>query len=55
MIMSSPVKELADRYPCHRGSTYSSDIADDLLVIHELSGADAVASFHGIGKATYDC
>ena len=29
-----------------------SDIADDLLAIHGLSGADAVASFHGIGKAT---
>ncbi len=29
-----------------------SDIADDLLASHGLSGADAVASFHGIGKAT---
>ena len=29
-----------------------SDIADDLLAIHGLSGADEVASFHGIGKAT---
>ena len=29
-----------------------SDIADDLLAIHGLSGADAVLSFHGIGKAT---
>ena len=29
-----------------------SDIVDDLLAIHGLSGADAVASFHGIGKAT---
>ena len=29
-----------------------SDIADDLLAIHGLSGADAVASSHGIGKAT---
>ena len=29
-----------------------SDIADDLLAIHGPSGADAVASFHGIGKAT---
>ena len=29
-----------------------SDIADDLLAIHGLSGADAVASLHGIGKAT---
>ena len=29
-----------------------SDIADDLLAIHGLSGADTVASLHGIGKAT---
>ena len=29
-----------------------SDIADDLLAIHGLSGADEVASFHRIGKAT---
>ena len=29
-----------------------SDIADAPLAIHGLSGADAVASFHGIGKAT---
>ena len=29
-----------------------SDIADDLLAIHGLSGVDEVASFHGIGKAT---
>ena len=29
-----------------------SDIADDLLAIHGLSGADEVASLHGIGKAT---
>ena len=29
-----------------------SDVADDLLAIHGLSGADEVASFHGIGKAT---
>ncbi len=29
-----------------------SDVADDLLAIHGLSGADAVASLHGIGKAT---
>ena len=29
-----------------------SDIADDLLASHGLSGADEVASFHGIGKAT---
>ena len=31
-----------------------SDIEDDILAIHGLSGADAVgvASYHGIGKAT---
>ena len=29
-----------------------SDIADDRLAIHGLSGADAVASLHGVGKAT---
>ena len=29
-----------------------SDIADDLLVIHRLSGANTIASLHGIGKAT---
>jgi len=29
-----------------------SDIANDMLVIHGLSGADTVATLHGIGKAT---
>ena len=29
-----------------------SDVADDLLAIRGLSGADAVASLHGTGKAT---
>ena len=29
-----------------------SDIAHDLLAIHGLSGADTVASYHGIGKAS---
>jgi len=29
-----------------------SDIADDLLAIHGLSGADTVASLHGIDNAT---
>ena len=29
-----------------------SDVADELLAIHGLSGTDAVASLHGIGKAT---
>ena len=30
-----------------------SDIANDLLAIHGLSGADTVATLHGIGKATF--
>ena len=51
MIMSSPVKERA--VIAIRAKVEShSDIADDLLAIHALSGADTVASFHGIGKAT---
>jgi len=29
-----------------------SDIANDMLAIHGLSGADIVATLHGIGKAT---
>ena len=37
--MSSPVKG-------HR------DIAADLLAIHGLSGADTLASLHGIGKGS---
>ena len=37
-------------YSCHRES--HSDMADDLLAIQGLSGADAVVSLHGIGKAT---
>ena len=41
----------SDRY--FRATVESrSDIADDILAIHGLSGADAVASLHGIGKAT---
>ena len=51
MIMSSPVKERA--VIDIRATVEShSDIADDLLEIHVLSGAYAVASLHGIGKAT---
>ena len=50
VIMSSPVKERAVLYI--RATVEShSDIADYLLTIHGLSGADAVASFHGIGQA----
>ena len=49
IIMSSPVKERAVIYI--RATVEShSDIADDLLAIHGLSGADAVASLHDIGK-----
>ncbi len=51
MNMSSPVKEPAVIDIRATVESYS-DIADDLLVIHGLSGADAVASLHGIGKAT---
>ena len=51
MIMSSSVKERAVIYI--RATVEShSDVADDLLAIRGLSGADAVASLHGIGKAT---
>ena len=51
MTMSSPVKKQAVIYI--RATVEShSDIADDLLAIHGLSGTGAVASLHGIGKAT---
>ena len=51
MIMSSSVKERAVIYI--RATVEShSDVADDLLAIRGLSGADAVASLNGIGKAT---
>ena len=51
MIMSSPVKERA--VVDIRATVEShNDIADDLLAIHGFSGADAVASFHDIDKAT---
>ena len=29
-----------------------SDIADDILAVHGITGADTVASLHGIGKVT---
>lgn len=51
MIMSSPVKERAV-VDIRATAEEHSDIADDLLAIHGLSGADTVASLHGIGKAT---
>ena len=51
MIMSSPVKERA--VIDIRATVEShSEVADDLLAIHGLSGADAVAPLHGICKAT---
>ena len=51
MIMSSPLKERAV-VDIRTTAEAHSDIADDLLAIHGLSGADTVASLHGIGKAT---
>jgi len=51
MIMASPLKDRA--VVDIRGTAEAhSDIADDLLTIHGLSGADTVASLHGIDKAT---
>jgi len=51
MIMSPLVKE---RTVIDIGATAAahSDIADDLLAIHGISGADTVASLHGVGKVT---
>ena len=51
IIMSSLLKERAvidigATTPAHSG------IADYLLAIHGISGADTVASLHGVGKAT---
>ena len=50
MIMSSPLKERA-LVDIRATAEAHSDIADDLLAIHGLSGADTVASLHDIGKA----
>ena len=49
--MSSPVKEQAV-IDIRATKESHSDIEDDLLAIIRLSGADAVASFHGIAKVT---
>ena len=51
MIMTSLVKE---RPGIDIGATATahSNIADDLLAIHGISGADSVASLHDVGKAT---
>ena len=51
MIMSSPVQGRAV-IDIRATAEKHSDIAHDLLVIHGLSGADTVASYHGIGKAS---
>ncbi len=47
MIMSSPIR---DRIVVDIRATAAkhSDIASDLLAIHGLSGADTVASLHGV-------
>jgi len=51
MVMASPLKDRAV-VDIRATAEAHSDIADDLLAIHGLSGADTVASLHGIGKAT---
>ena len=51
MIMASPLKDRAV-VDIRATAEAHSDIADDLLAIHGLSGADTVASLHGTGKAT---
>ena len=51
MVMSSPVKQRAV-IDIRATADAHSDIADDLPAIHGLSGADTIASLHGIGRAT---
>ena len=51
IIMSSLVKELA-LIDIGTTATAHSGIADDLLAVHGISGADTVASLDGVGKAT---
>ena len=57
MTMSSPVKERA--VVDIRATVESrSDIADDLLAIHGLSGADAISSviaWHSQGNGCQSC
>ena len=49
--MSTPLKERA--LICILATVESHcDVADYVLAIHGVSGADAVASLHDIGKAT---
>ncbi|KAK2175269.1 hypothetical protein NP493_740g01003 [Ridgeia piscesae] len=50
-IMSSLVKELGV-IDIGATATAHTGIADDFLAIHGISGADTVASLHGVGKAT---
>ena len=51
MIMSSP-KSHREVIDIRATAARHNDIAKDLLAIHGLSGADTVASLHGIGKGT---
>src|SRR6267154_1712264 len=51
MIMSSPVKERAV-VDIRATVEAHSGIASDLLAIHGISGADTVATLHGLDKAT---
>ena len=51
IIMSPLVKERAV-IDIIATATAHSDVADDLLAIHVISGTDTVASLHGIGKAS---
>ena len=49
MFMSSPKSELLV-IDIRATAVKHADIANNLLAIHGLSGADTVASLHGIGK-----
>ena len=51
MIMSSPKSERVV-IDIRATAVRHSGIASDLLAIHGLSGADTVASLHGVGKGT---
>ena len=46
------VRVVCDETDIVATATAHSDIADDLLAIHGISGADIVASLHGVGKTT---
>lgn len=49
--MSSSIKDRAV-VDIHATEETHTQIADNLLAIHDISGADIVASLHGIGKTT---